>query len=336
MVKGQVLSTAGAYGGALEAMRTGLQIAVEIAHHQWQIDAELMLGALAFDLLAVDPAVEHFRRAHDLAEAIGSLYWLRTAAGFLASALVARGQLETAAALLGEVLEPDTPAVTMGERHAWCARAELALARGEPAEALTILDRIFAASPNVTPGVEHLIPRLALLRATALAALGDARAIPALEAAHATARSRGIPAFEWRILARLAGLYYAQGHRDEAEAARAEAMAVVERLAASLPETALRKQFTAAAAAQMRHIPAPTPLRAAKHAAGGLTAREREVAALIAQGHSNRALADALVLSERTIAKHVENILSKLQFTSRAQIAAWAVERGLARPGGDA
>ena len=54
-----------------------------------------------------------------------------------------------------------------------------------------------------------------------------------------------------------------------------------------------------------------------------------ENAALIAQGLSNRALADTLVLSERTIAKHVENILSKLHFTSRAQIAAWAVEKGL-------
>jgi len=53
------------------------------------------------------------------------------------------------------------------------------------------------------------------------------------------------------------------------------------------------------------------------------------VAALIAQGLSNRALADTLVLSERTIAKHVENILSKLGVASRTQIATWAIERGL-------
>jgi non-specific serine/threonine protein kinase len=53
------------------------------------------------------------------------------------------------------------------------------------------------------------------------------------------------------------------------------------------------------------------------------------VAALIAQGCSNRALAEALVVSERTIAKHVENILSKLGFSSRAQIAVWASEKGL-------
>ena len=52
---------------------------------------------------------------------------------------------------------------------------------------------------------------------------------------------------------------------------------------------------------------------------------------LIAQGFSNRALADALVLSERTIAKHVENILSKLGVASRTQIATWAIEHGLTR-----
>ena len=56
---------------------------------------------------------------------------------------------------------------------------------------------------------------------------------------------------------------------------------------------------------------------------------QREVARLVAQGKSNRALADELIVSERTIEKHIERIMSKLGFSSRAQIAAWAVERGL-------
>jgi DNA-binding NarL/FixJ family response regulator len=62
---------------------------------------------------------------------------------------------------------------------------------------------------------------------------------------------------------------------------------------------------------------------------GGLTRREREVAALIAQGKSNREIADSLVVSERTVESHVGNILFKLGFTSRAQVAAWVVEVGL-------
>jgi predicted ATPase/DNA-binding CsgD family transcriptional regulator len=61
---------------------------------------------------------------------------------------------------------------------------------------------------------------------------------------------------------------------------------------------------------------------------GGLTPREREVVVLIAQGKSNRAIAEALVISEKTAERHVANILSKLGFHSRTQIAAWAVERG--------
>ncbi len=56
----------------------------------------------------------------------------------------------------------------------------------------------------------------------------------------------------------------------------------------------------------------------------------REVASLVAQGRTNRDIAAALSLSERTVEKHVENIMLKLDFSSRAQIAAWAAERGLA------
>jgi predicted ATPase/DNA-binding CsgD family transcriptional regulator len=60
-------------------------------------------------------------------------------------------------------------------------------------------------------------------------------------------------------------------------------------------------------------------------APGGLTPRELEIAALIAKGHSNRAIGEELVISPATAARHVANIMLKLGFSSRAQIAAWAV-----------
>lgn len=63
-----------------------------------------------------------------------------------------------------------------------------------------------------------------------------------------------------------------------------------------------------------------------------LTAREREVATLIAEGLSNRQIASRLVIAERTAEGHVQSILNKLAFSSRAQIAAWAVEQGLRVP----
>jgi DNA-binding NarL/FixJ family response regulator len=51
--------------------------------------------------------------------------------------------------------------------------------------------------------------------------------------------------------------------------------------------------------------------------------------ALVAAGKSNAAIADDLVLSSRTVETHVTNILAKLGFSSRSQIAAWATERGI-------
>jgi len=59
---------------------------------------------------------------------------------------------------------------------------------------------------------------------------------------------------------------------------------------------------------------------------GGLTEREREVVTLIAQGRTNGEIASQLVLSKRTVEKHIANILSKLGLTSRAQIVRWAME----------
>ncbi|AHK35077.1 Serine/threonine-protein kinase pknK [Rhodococcus opacus PD630] len=57
-----------------------------------------------------------------------------------------------------------------------------------------------------------------------------------------------------------------------------------------------------------------------------LTKREKQVAELIAEGLTNKAIAARLVISQRTAQGHVEHILSKLGFTSRAQVAAWVVE----------
>ncbi|MFI9308992.1 response regulator [Streptomyces triculaminicus] len=62
---------------------------------------------------------------------------------------------------------------------------------------------------------------------------------------------------------------------------------------------------------------------------GALTDREREVLALIADGRSNREIARALVLSEKTVKTHVSNILMKLDLADRTQAALWAVRHGI-------
>ena len=55
-----------------------------------------------------------------------------------------------------------------------------------------------------------------------------------------------------------------------------------------------------------------------------LTPRERQIIELIATGLSNRQIAEELVIAPATAARHVANILAKLEFSSRSQIAAWA------------
>ncbi|MDW7672635.1 MAG: response regulator transcription factor, partial [Bacillota bacterium] len=59
-----------------------------------------------------------------------------------------------------------------------------------------------------------------------------------------------------------------------------------------------------------------------------LTSREKEVLHLIARGCSNKEIAKALFVSEKTVKTHVSNLFQKLSVTSRTQAALWAREHG--------
>jgi DNA-binding NarL/FixJ family response regulator len=95
--------------------------------------------------------------------------------------------------------------------------------------------------------------------------------------------------------------------------------------------------ITAAAAGEV-HLDSAVARQLARRMAApqagltSLTAREREILALVAQGQSNRDIADTLVISERTARTHVSNVLSKLQLSSRTQAALLAIREGLIPP----
>jgi len=114
--------------------------------------------------------------------------------------------------------------------------------------------------------------------------------------------------------------------RDEAQRELATARAAFGRLGA-----ALQLETTDAVARRfglLRRITRPQEPRDA------LTPRERQVLSVLARGLSNRAIAEQLVISEKTVEVHVSNILGKLQVQSRVQAATYAVDQGLIAPPG--
>ena len=153
-------------------------------------------------------------------------------------------------------------------------------------------------------------PELAVQLTAAASALREAAGFPALSGARAErylapARRLGEPA-----VARL----WAQGLAMGSDAAVA--------LALSTPQEADGGRDTVTLAAVGAYEVAAAP-------PGTLTPRERQVAALVASGRSNKAIAEELVISPATAARHVANILAKLGFSSRVQVAAWAADKQL-------
>jgi DNA-binding NarL/FixJ family response regulator len=287
---------------------------------------------LYFDLLALPEAQQQLEQALALAHEVGSWNWMRKVAGFLAPLYLLQQDHTSAEAILTAALEVDAPMQTIGQRLVWAARADLAFARSDPGTALSIADRLIASASNLSD--EYVIPRLWKLRGEALAALERmAEAETMLRAAQAAAHAQRLRPLLWRICVALGKLYQARGLLEEAEQAFATARALIEELAADVPDEQLRARFLSQATTMLPQKHALPPGREARQAYGGLTVREREVAVLIAQGKTNREIADTLVVSHRTVETHVSTILSKLGVPSRSRIAVWAVDVGLVNNG---
>jgi predicted ATPase/DNA-binding CsgD family transcriptional regulator len=155
--------------------------------------------------------------------------------------------------------------------------------------------------------VQAARPDRAVQLAAAAAALRQAARLPPLAGARAEqyiapARSLGEHAIQ-RLWAQGSGM------------ATDDAVALALDFAVSAP--------TANGPAAAANGPRPAGAHTGPALPAVLTAREREIAALIAAGYSNRAIAEELVIAPATAARHVANILAKLGFTSRAQVAAW-------------
>ena len=322
---GLCLGSQGDYMPALEAAQQSLQIAEEIEHLQWQTASHSVLGGLYWSMLSLPLARQHFEQALKLARKSGSLFWTRIAAGYLASALVQLNDLSQAEKVLQAVIGPDIAVQTMAQRMVGCAYVELALAKSDPEQALAIAQLLAAESANRSEGQNSL--RVLKLRGEALAGLGRmAEAEETFKAAQEIAMTQGVRPQQWRLAVKLGNLYQVQERNSEARQEFSAARMLIEELAAGVRDDALRNTFLEQANAL---LPRAAVDRSDRQAFRGLTQREREVATLIAQGKSNQAIADELVVTRRTVETHIGNIMFKLSCTSRTQIAVWAVETGL-------
>ncbi len=321
---GLCLGSQGEYKRALAAAQASLDIAEEIEHRQWQAAAHAMLGGIYRGLLALPQARQHFEQALALARETGSLFWARMSTGYLASTVIQMKDFSYAEKLLQAGSSPGDQVQTMAQRLLWCAASELELTRGNPARALAMLDELDAFDTNAGEGRGSLL--VLRLRGEALAALQQpVEAEAAFVRAREIASEYGARPMLWRVYLASGNLYLVQGRNAEAEHEFAAARTLIEELAANIDDEALRDIFLYQATALLPQQHPQIP----KQAPGGLTAREREVALLIAQGKSNAEIAESLIVSKRTVETHIGNIMYKLGCTSRTQIAVWIVEIGM-------
>ena len=338
------LAWRGEYDLAIPLAHEAFTFASEIKHRQWTAAAARTLGAVSLDLLIPDVARAHLETAHEIAQRLGSRVWIRWTAAPLAVARARTGSLpeaievldgaaRVAAGGLRALTGSGSAAPTLGERQLWLARAEVALIEERPDTALQIADARLAAEHAANAGNALGVPRLTLVRAEALAALGrHDEAQNALAAARTEATHQGAMPLLWRIDAASGHIHRQERRRLEARRAFDAARAVADALCAKILDDDLRSRFTASLDDLIPAGSSPSEARLAKEAFGGLTKRERDVASLVAQGKANRVIGRELGISERTVEGYVAAALAKLGFTSRSQLAAWAVEKGVTRP----
>jgi predicted ATPase/DNA-binding CsgD family transcriptional regulator len=316
----------GAYTRALQCARDGLDIALDI-DAIWEGVAHIAFGKTHHDCVSLDFARMHFEQAMAYARRVGAAEFFNTAASFLVSTLIVRDELAAARELLNELPNlPPAQTQTTSQRLVACARAELLLVERRWSDSLDVIDGLIEVAPHTSEG--KVVPRLWLIRAEALARLNRAdEAEAVLHVAARAAADHDLKPMLWRIRVALGKQLRSRRKHDEAQTQLDQARAVVAALASDLPDELLRESLRRGFEAMLPD--APTPLQAAKRAFDGLTAREREVVAQVALGKTNKAIAEQLVVSERTVEKHVENAMGKLGFSSRSQLAVWATGRAL-------
>ena len=315
-----------------------------------EILVEELRGRLAMARGRFEEAADRLRPLARLAERTADIQFINPVQASLTELALWQGRPDDAAATGASAIRQIdfTPEIRIGELYALGLRAnadvaELARARRSPdrvGEAVGAGDALLEAMRGRHAEVIASRPALAdlsdawLLLCEAEATRLHRRPDPAAwrasrEAWERQGRPYSVAYSAWR---QAEALLAARGDRGEAESALRTAHEIAQRLRA---EPLDRELIALAARARLSLRPpeADAPPAVIDDAATfGLTAREREVLALVALGRTNRQIADELFISENTAGVHVSNILGKLAVTGRGEAAAIAYRLGLVEP----
>jgi DNA-binding CsgD family transcriptional regulator len=336
----------GWYEVALQRGQQALAHATAISDHRLMLVARLGLSETERVLGRAAQAIEHARYAEALLEWNGRHAVKASRRGAvleaLAGAYAIGGLREQAVAAARERLDlalSRNQAPLVADAAAGLAETLWVVGASpddvEVAARLT-LDRSRGLPGSITWDVraELVLARLALQRGEAGVALGHAIA------ADAHLELRDSPILWLRAAVPLVrGLALdALGQRSDARLAFERAAQIIRRCVERIADASLRQAYVSGnllavevfAAARRHGIVTAAESDARTSGTCGLTAREIEVLRLVAAGRTNRDIADTLYISEKTVARHLTNIYTKLGTETRTQAAAWAYKAGVA------
>jgi DNA-binding CsgD family transcriptional regulator len=223
----------------------------------------------------------------------------------------AQGQIDSAATAIRQALNEAQDRVTRSSLLGACV--EIALAGNNVQAARTAADELAGIAAEFgAPLLDALSDHAA--GAVLFAERDPAAALEPLRRACTRLQELDAPYDVARVRVHIGLAYRTLGDVDTAGMELDAARAAFERLGAA-PDLARVEELTGTAA---------------RDTAGGLTPREVEVLRLVATGKTNRAVAAELFLSEKTVARHVSNIFTKLGVSSRSAATAYAYQHDLA------
>jgi ATP/maltotriose-dependent transcriptional regulator MalT len=244
----------------------------------------------------------------------------------LALLRLAQGKPDQAQSLLRQAMDGADPT---HRRQMLAARVEIELAAGDAQAARAAMEELASLCTSIDMPLLHALAEQS--QAAVLFHGGDPEAaLVPLRRAWSRWLSLDAPFEAARCRALMARLCAALGDQESARLEREAARAVFNELGATPALSELEQSVPIAP--DTRTAPTPPTGNDTHHAAGAgpLTARETEVVQLVSAGLSNRNIAAHLFISEKTVARHLSNIFTKLGLTSRAAVTAYAYQHGLA------